>query len=314
MHSAHPNVLTDSEYDITLTGLSRFLMRNPLFILLSTLFLTLPAKAVETTATTFDNAPCCKLQNTPVEPSERAEQITARPSDSDNNLIRAALKGWHLRLGAGFNVGGAAPFPMPREIRHINSYNPLLNIAIEGNVVKNFGNSPWGISVGVRLERKGMETDATVKNYHMEAVNADGSGRINGAWTGHVKTKLDNTYITFPIVGTYDISQRWQVSAGLFLAYRTSGSFTGEAHDGYIRDQNPTGEKAEVTRATYDFSSSLRRFHWGIQAGGQFKAYKHLAVKADLQWGVNGIFPADFESVTFALYPIYATFGFAYLF
>mgnify|MGYP003547469596 FL=1 len=34
----------------------------------------------------------------------------------------------------------------------------------------------------------------------------------------------------------------------------------------------------------------------------------------NLQWGLNGIFPSDFESVTFDLYPIYATLGFSYVF
>lgn len=56
--------------------------------------------------------------------------------DTDNNLIKAALKGWHLHLGAGFNIGGAAPLPLPREIRSIESYNPMLNIALEGDVHK----------------------------------------------------------------------------------------------------------------------------------------------------------------------------------
>ena len=93
-----------------------------------------------------------------------------------------------------------------------------------------------------------------------------------------------------------------------------SGHFSGEAYDGYIRDQDPTGEKAEVTRATYNFSDRLRRFHWGVQAGGEYRAYEHLAVGLNLQWGLNGIFPSDFESVRFALYPIYANLMFHYIF
>ena len=49
--------------------------------------------------------------------------------------------------------------------------------------------------VGVRFENKGMETDATVKNYHMEAVpNVDGSGKIIGAFTGKVNTEVDLNY------------------------------------------------------------------------------------------------------------------------
>ncbi len=234
--------------------------------------------------------------------------------DTDNNLIRAALKGWHVRVGAGVNIGGTSPLPLPREIRSIEGYKPHLNIALEGMAMKSFTGSPWGLAVGLRFEQKGMETKARVKNYHMEAVNEDGSGRINGAWTGHVKTKVDNTYLTVPLLATYRLSDRWSLAAGSYISLRTSGEFTGEAYDGYIRDIDPRGEKAEVSLATYDFSSDLRKFAWGVQVGGEFRAYKHLAVTANLQWGLNGIFPSDYESVTFALYPIYATVGFAYVF
>ncbi len=234
--------------------------------------------------------------------------------DTDNNLIRAALKGWHVRVGAGVNIGGTSPLPLPREIRSIEGYKPHLNIALEGMAMKSFTGSPWGLAVGLRFEQKGMETKARVKNYHMEAVNEDGSGRINGAWTGHVKTKVDNTYLTVPLLATYRLSDRWSLAAGLYFSLRTSGEFMGEAYDGYIRDIDPRGEKAEVSLATYDFSSDLRKFAWGVQVGGEFRAYKHLAVTANLQWGLNGIFPSDYESVTFALYPIYATVGFAYVF
>lgn len=248
--------------------------------------------------------------------------------DHDNNLLKAALKGWNIRLGGGFNLGGTSPLPLPRSIRSIDSYNPDLCISLEGAAEKQVEGSRFGVRIGLRLENKGMSTDATVKNYHMEAVNADGSGEIKGAFTGHVKTTVDNTYLTLPLLVTYNISKRWSVAAGPYFSWMFKGSFTGEAYgkdifdaggvkigtDAYIRDLNPTGEKAEVTRATYDFSHDLRKFHWGIQAGGEFKAYKHLAISLNLQWGLNGIFPGDFESVTFALYPIYANLGFNYLF
>ena len=234
--------------------------------------------------------------------------------DTDKNLIKAALKGWHIRLSAGYNIGGTAPLPLPREIRGIEGYNPGLNLAIEGTVEKNFKASPWGVRWGIRLETKGMTTRAKTKNYHMEAWNTDGSGKVQGAWTGKVKTSVKNTYLTLPVVAVYSIDKRWSVSAGAYASYLLDGEFTGAAYDGYIRDQDPTGEKAEVTRAEYNFSSDIRKFNWGLQAGGEYKAYKHLALFANLQWSMNGIFPSDFGSVTFALYPIYGTLGFTYLF
>ena len=182
---------------------------------------------------------------------------------------------------------------------------------------KQFGATPWGIQLGVRLETKGMSTDATVKNYYMEAKEADG-GEIKGAFTGHVKTSVNNKYLTFPILGVYKINERWSVSAGPYLSWMFDGSFSGEAYgkeiknelgesigvDAYIRDQNPTGEKTEVTSATYDFSKDLRKFHYGVQVGGEFKAYKHLSAFVNLQWGLNGIFPSDFFSPNLATYKL----------
>ena len=258
-----------------------------------------------------------------------AAQTNSSVKDSDNNLLRAALKGWNVKLSAGFNVGGTSPMPLPQEIRAIDGYNPTMCLSFEGLAHKQFQNSHWGLALGVRFENKGMKTDATVKNYYMEAVSTDGSGKIQGAFTGHVKTQVNNKYLSFPILATYTFkNERWQVSAGPYVAWMFDGEFTGEAYgndildkngnkigvDAYIRDQNPTGEKTEVSQATYDFSKDLRRFHWGVQVGGEFRAYKHLAVFANLQWGLNGIFPSDFNSVTFDLYPIYGNLGFSYLF
>lgn len=39
--------------------------------------------------------------------------------ETDKNLLKAALKGWHVRLGAGLSMGGTSPLPLPAEIRKI---------------------------------------------------------------------------------------------------------------------------------------------------------------------------------------------------
>ena len=157
-------------------------------------------------------------------------------------------------------------------------------------------------------------TDADTKNYYMEAWNTDGSGKVVGSWTGKVKTKVDNTYITLPVLVTYSLGRRISFSAGPYISYLLDGEFSGQAYDGYIRDQNPTGERADVTRAEYDFANDISSWQWGLQAGCEYRAYRHLALFANIQWGVNSIFPDDYTSVTFALYPIYGTLGFTYLF
>uniref|UniRef100_UPI004025D801 porin family protein n=1 Tax=Alloprevotella sp. TaxID=1872471 RepID=UPI004025D801 len=248
-----------------------------------------------------------------------AQREVEPAKETDTNLIKAALKGWHVRLGAGFNIGGTSPIPLPAEIRQINAYHPMLNIELEGLVHRKYGKH-WGSMLGIRLENKAMKTDARVKNYHLVAYNTDGSGKIEGAYWGNVKTKVNNNYLTFPILATYSFNDRWQVQAGPYFSYLINGNFTGSAYSqsdddvSYIRQPNPAGPATEVTSADYDFSKDLRRFAWGLQVGGEFKAYKHLSVSLNLTWGLNSIFPSDYESVTFALYPIYGTLGFNYLF
>ena len=213
-------------------------------------------------------------------------------------LVRSTLKGLEYRIKAGVNIGGTSPLPLPAEIREINSYRPGAQLAIEGNIIKWFDrNRKWGGLFGIRLENKGMKTDARVKN-----------------WTGNVKTNVKNSYITLPFQVIYKVSPRWDLKFGPYISILTNGDFSGVAYDGYIREGDPTGTKANVTEATYDFSGDLRKFQWGLDAGAEWRAYKHLSVYADLTWGLNSIFPGDFESISFKMYNVYLNFGFGYVF
>lgn len=239
--------------------------------------------------------------------------FTVQAGEKEKQASNNDSKSWSYRVGAGYLIGGTAPLPLPAEIRAIKGFNPGLNFSIEGSAHKRFKNTGWGIQFGVRVDSKGMTTDAKTKNYHMEINNADGS-RIVGSWTGMVKTHVSNTYLSVPVLATYSIGKRWTVAAGAYASYLIKGEFTGEAYDGYIREGDPTGEKTEVSSAPYDFSKDIVKFHWGVQAGAECKVVTDLGVFANLQWGLNGIFPKNYSCVPFALTPIYATIGINYIF
>ena len=49
-------------------------------------------------------------------------------------------------------------------------------------------------------------------------------------------------------------------------------------------------------------------------SSSDWRAFKHLSVFADLTWGLNDIFKKDFNTITFAMYPIYLNVGFGYAF
>lgn len=232
-------------------------------------------------------------------------------------LLWSAFRGLEYRIKAGFNFGGTSPLPLPVEIRKIEGFRPGTQIAIEGNVIKWLdGNKRWGALVGVRLENKGMKTDARVKNYFMvmDATSGEITGHMEGNWTGYVKTNVKNSYVTIPLQAIFKASPRWDVKFGPYVSILTNGDFSGTAYDGYLRDGSPIGPKVHVDDATYDFSSDLRKFQWGLDLGGEWRAYKHLSVYADLTWGLNAIFPDDFKSITFKMYNVYLNFGFGYVF
>ncbi|MEG1563871.1 MAG: porin family protein, partial [Bacteroides sp.] len=155
-----------------------------------------------------------------------------------------------------------------------------------------------------------------VKNYSMEIIGTQGE-RVSGAWTGGVKTKVRNSYVTIPVLAAYKLSKRWNLKAGPYVSYLLEGEFSGNVYEGYLREGNPTGVKVEFKddqTASYDFSNNLRKFQWGAQLGSEWKAFKHLNVYADLIWGLNNIFQKDFKTITFSMYPIYLNIGFGYAF
>ncbi len=242
--------------------------------------------------------------------------IAEAQSERPGSIWRSVALGLEYEVNAGINIGGASPLPLPAEIREINSYKPHLNLQIGTSITKWLDkNHKWAVMSGFRLESKGMETNATVKNYGMEIIQ-DGK-KLSGKWTGRVQTKYSTQQLTVPVVAVYQINERWKVNLGPYVAYAFTNSFDGYVYDGYLREGDPTGNKVsfeDESKATYDFGDNLRRFQWGVQCGGSWRAFNRLSVNANLTWGVNDIFEGSFKTVSFNMYPIYLNVGFGYLF
>lgn len=226
------------------------------------------------------------------------------------------LGSFEYEVEAGLNIGGASPIPLPAEIRKIDGFDPGLNLMLGAKAVKWFSPaSKWGIGVAIRFETKGMTTNATVKNYGMEII--DDGARVAGRWTGKVHTHYKSSQFTLPVTAEFRLNNRWSFNAGPYIAVAMENTFDGYVHDGYLREGDPTGEKAVFegdSRAVYDFSDDLRTFQWGLTAGASWVAYKHLSVNANLSWGCEGIFKSSFKTITFSMYPIYLNIGFGYKF
>ena len=167
--------------------------------------------------------------------------------DRTKSITQSYLRGWEYSLKAGFSIGGTAPLPLPEEIRKIDSYVPSMTISIEGNATKWLDEKKlWGLTLGLRLETKNMTTEATVKNYGMKIINTNG-GELEGLWTGGVKTKVKNSYLTVPVLANYKVSKRWKLVAGPYFSYLLEGDFSGHVYEGHLRTPNETGSRVDFS-------------------------------------------------------------------
>ena len=226
-------------------------------------------------------------------------------------IEKSAAVGVEYRVKAGIALGGTSPLPLPAEIRKINSFNPGLNLSLEGEVLKLF-NERWGISTGLRLETRGMETDADVKGYQMTFQEDDGQ-EVSGYFWGSVKTDINNAFLTLPVLAVWKPAKRWGVKLGAYGSYAVKRSFSGLAYDGYFREGDPRGTYAEID-IPYNFSNNVCKWYWGWQVGGEFRAFPHLIAGVDVSWGMNSIFNKEFETIAFKMFPIYGTLSFGYTF
>ena len=232
-------------------------------------------------------------------------------------LVCQADEIWHnlnYYVRVGYNLGGTAPIGMPATIRSLDNYQLCANFNLGIDAYLPFGNF-WGIMAGLHFENKGMKTDARVKNYNMSMVQ--GGSKLSGVFTGNVITRENMSLITIPVQATLNISSHWRLKLGPYISYVTSHSFDGSAYNGYLRKDNPTGDKVMLgneddTRGNYNFSDNMRDVQWGIALGADWYASKRWGAFVGIDWGLSGIFKSDFHVISQTLYPIFGEIGVIY--
>lgn len=216
------------------------------------------------------------------------------------------------KIIAGFNIGATTPTSIPAEIRSIDAWWPQFTPQLGYNITYNL-NQKWGLGSGISLDYKGMGTRATVKYIYTSIVIEDGSNdALEGYFVGKNETVVKLAYATIPLYATFNIDQSWQLRAGGYVSYLFSGKFSGTASDGYIRVNEPTGEKVEITKASFDFNDKLRNFDFGLILGAEKKVNDRFGIYSNLNWGLTSIFPSDFRAIDFNMYNIYLTIGLTY--
>lgn len=226
-----------------------------------------------------------------------------------------STSGLSLSLRAGYSLGATTPLSMPASIRKLNSFRLSPNVVLGVDVTLPLGNGAFGLLSGLHFEHKGLDATVTTKGYHMAMIK--GGEELEGVYTGRVEQHVKAWMFTVPLQATYSLGARTSLRFGPYLSLLTAKAFSGNVSDGYLRKDDPTGQKIEMgheaeERATYDFSSDMRRLQAGLDLGAHWQLAQRVGFAADLSWGLTGLMRSSFKTVEQTLYPIYGTISVTY--
>jgi len=217
------------------------------------------------------------------------------------------------KIVAGFNLGATTPVPLPEEVRAIKGWWPQFTPQLGYNILYRIDESQWGIGSGIVLNFKGMGIKDKVKYMHTRVVIEEGSGQeLEGYFVGKNETTVKMAYITIPLYASFDLNENWSFRAGGYASYLFSSQFNGSVSDGYLRVGTPTGEKVEITKATFNFDNEMRSFDFGLTIGAERRINNKFGVFTNLDWGLRPVFPSSFGVMEFDMYNIYLTLGLTY--
>lgn len=219
------------------------------------------------------------------------------------------LNGFGYGYRMGFTIGGITPVPLPAEIREMKSFSPNGAFMQEIYGYKLF-NQRLGIYLGERLAIEGMNAEAVVKSYQMSI--EQGGDYISGYFTGVDKTEAQLISLKIPVEFMVRVSPRLDFRVGPYAQFNLHKEFKGEVYDGYLRENTPTGQKivfSDGSTASYDFSEDVKKTCYGAEVAADFKIKKYFGIFANLDLGFGSVFPGNFETVTFEMYPIFFSIG-----
>ena len=214
---------------------------------------------------------------------------------------------------AGYAIGGTLPTSLDNTIRKINRFAPRANFmaGVEATLPVD---GRWSLHTGLRYERQGMMTDASVKNYDTEVVR--GGESLAGIFIGKVRIMTEQDRLTLPLQAGYDLNRKVRLRGGLYGAVVTHHKFWGWAYDGYLREGSPVGPKIDMgtepgERGDFDFNDKMRDLQWGMDLGADWQFHRRWGAFAEATYSFNNMFQSGFHTVQ-TLKPMYVTLGVLY--
>ena len=244
--------------------------------------------------------------------AEKESGSSEAQSQDSINVVSNDWTGWGYGYRLGFTIGGITPVPLPAEVREMMTFSPNGAFMQEFFVYKLFNNK-FGIYLGERLAVEGMNVEAKVKNYHMSI--EQGGDYISGYFTGVDKTEAKLISVKIPFEFVARVTPRLDLRVGPYAQINIHREFKGEVYDGYLRENTPVGQKivfSDGSTASYDFSEDVKKACLGAEVAADFRIKNGFGVFANLDYGFGSVFPDDFETISFKMFPIFFSLGLSY--
>jgi len=229
------------------------------------------------------------------------------------NVLRAqdtvtAVSPLQQGFALGIGTGASSPIPIPNRISEM-SWTPRLCVMVGYDLRYRFG-AKTGVKTGLQIKHVGMSAEAKVYQMFTQAIVDE--SEVSGYFTGYNETVLHATYLSLPLQFSFSPTSNWTFDAGLYLARKLQGHFSGAVKNGYIRITDPTGEKVEVGYEPFDFSEFIAPFNYGLEFTATRSFGSRWAAWFDLSWALNSTFKEAFRGLEYKMYNIYGLFGVNY--
>lgn len=239
--------------------------------------------------------------------------VSAQTTTSTPQADKAKKAKFEFRPFYASNFGVTTSYGVPSETREIKSSTFKYNWAF-GCDVNMMLSDKWGISSGLRYERKASNSCVRMENFLTTITLAGGEGTpTHGYFTGTSDNTFDNHYLTLPVLGVFRAHKKWDVRAGMYFSYNIVPSYTGIAYDGKIRE-SPLVPAVGVDNSTCDFTDDINKFDMGIQAGVVWMPWKKLTINGDINWGLVNVLDSPRSGMTMNVYNIYFSLGIGWRF
>ena len=215
-------------------------------------------------------------------------------------LMPAALHAqWDYGMEVGLNAGAPIPEKMVTGAKGQPGVQPVLGLFAVYSMKRRID-----IQASLYFDSKTASYSSPVAYPYIVV-----SGDSIDSFSGKVKGKFSNRYLSLPIFVFYKLGHHWSVGAGGYFSYLLRGSNKGQLTEGKA---GFNGMFAIDDRA-FDESSQIHSIDYGLNIGLKYQIRKYLKLQWFVAYGLQSVTKAsdNFKDKTHNTYT-YLTLGYGF--